>query len=549
MIQRRVLAGPVGPTLVHEAGRWAQDLGASFQLGDADRYRLEVCVEELTTNLVKYGHAPAGGAPMAVTADVGEQLLCLEIVDGCAPFDPLNYDPAPIPDTLDELQVGGRGVQLIRALSDDIAYEHRDGHNRLTLTFALKEPAQSPPRPDSLGGVAMFRDVPETMLDHGLGALTIRETADDELLLERGQANDSVLVVLEGTLRVYLDRPEGDDFIEVGTGQCVGEMSVIDDKPVSAFVVAPKGSRLLVIDADTFLHRVLAIPRVARNLLTAQDERMRSSNNQAIERMRQLMAVEQARREMDLARDIQASMLPKEPLFTDEPRVNGDGRMLPAREVGGDFYDVFFLDSRHLLFVVADVCGKGLPAALFMVRAISALRAQPRQQTPPEGYLQDLVASLNDQLCDHNDAGQYFTAFFGVLDVETYHLRYLIAGHNPPLVALGHAPFEYLRDPINPPVGMISGLRYKAAELQLEPGSRLVVYTDGVTEAEAVDGDMLGEDRLLARCLALPDAGSAKLVDAVFTQVQSFATGAKQSDDITVLAIGCVSGGDSLSHD
>ncbi len=123
--------------------------------------------------------------------------------------------------------------------------------------------------------------------------------------------------------------------------------------------------------------------------------------------------------------------------------------------------------------------------------------------------------------------------------MDAYHLRYLLAGHNPPLVSVGSAPFSYLTEPINPPVGMVPGFRYTSAELQLSPESRLVVYTDGVTEAESVSGDMLGEERLIARCLALPTAGAPELVHEVFAEVETFAAGAKQSDDITVLAIDC----------
>ncbi len=311
---------------------------------------------------------------------------------------------------------------------------------------------------------------------------------------------------------------------------------------MSAYVRALPGTRLLVVDEDAFLNRVIAIPRVARNLMSAQAERMRRSDKLTIARMRQLMQMEQARREMDFARDIQASLLPPEPLFPGDARLDGVGRMRPAREVGGDFYDVFFLDERHLLVMIADVCGKGLPAALYMVRAIAALRAQPRQSAPAEDHLEKLMASLNDQMCEHNSARQFLTAFCGLLDLETYRLQFVNAGHNPPLVSIGDAPFDYLREPINPPLGMVTGLQYRSGEVQLAPGSRIVMYTDGVTEAENPDSDMLEEERLLARVHAEGDASASTLVDSVFAEVEAFAAGAAQSDDITVLAITCGEG-------
>jgi len=302
-------------------------------------------------------------------------------------------------------------------------------------------------------------------------------------------------------------------------------------------VRALAGTRLIVIDADTFLNRVIAIPRVARNLMSAQAERMRRSDKLTIKRMRELMAAEQARREMDFARGIQASLLPAEPLFADDARLDCVGRMRPAREVGGDFYDLFFLDDRHLLFVVADVCGKGLPAALFMVRAMAALRAEQGGWNRPASHAEQVTARLNQQLCAHNDARQFLTAFCGILDLETLTLHYVNAGHNAPLLALGEAPFAYLTEPINPIVGMVEALDYRSGEVQLKPHSVLLLYTDGVTEAEDHAVNILGEDRLLARVNAATTRAAGDLVEAVFEEVNEFVGGAPQSDDITVLAI------------
>ena len=538
MIHRRTLRGLMGPNLVSSVSRWGQDLGSEFALDDADRYRIDLCLEELVTNLVKYGGESGSGTVVELAVEVDGRQLRLTQVDRGAPFDPLEFTPVEIPGELAELQVGGRGIQLLREFSDGGRYEHRDGCNRLTLTFDLAQSARPPRRVEGIDRVAIFRDVPEGLVDGAIGDPTVWEVADDLQLLGRGDVNDSVLVLLSGEMRIFLDRPDGTEFISVAPGECVGEMSVIDDQPVSAYVQARAGARLLVIDSATFLERVIAIPRVSRNLISAQAERMRRSDALTVERMRKLMAMEQAQREMDFARDIQASLLPAEPLFADEPRVDCVGRMRPAREVGGDFYDVFFLDDRHLLFIVADVCGKGLPAALFMVRAIAALRAQPRQQAPTDGHVSKLMANLNEQLCEHNAALQYLTAFCGLLDLETYQFSYINAGHNPPLLSVGGAPFDYLREPVNPPIGMVPGLTYRTGAAQLEPGSRLLVYTDGVTEAEDVTQDMLGEDRLLARVRSMPRATSQDLVDAVFAEVDGFAGDAQQSDDITVLSIG-----------
>jgi len=249
------------------------------------------------------------------------------------------------------------------------------------------------------------------------------------------------------------------------------------------------------------------------------------------------MEMEQAQRELQYARSIQEGLLPQEPLFAHEQRMQCVGRMRTAREVGGDFYDVFFLDTDHVFFVIADVCGKGLPAALFMVRAIAILRAQSGYDRQFTDYAARLIARLNQQLCDYNDARQFLTAFCGIVDLETRTLRYVNAGHNPPALAMGGQAFEYLEEPINPIVGMFDGLSYRVGEVVLAPGSALLLYTDGVTEAEDKNKAMLGDEPFLAVLNAASSRAAGDLVDTVFSAVSRFAGDAPQSDDITVLAL------------
>jgi len=475
---------------------------------------------------------------------IDAECIRLAHVDPCAAFDPLSVKPPPMALSIEELQVGGQGIHLLRSFSDACAYARCDDRNRVELVFNLtrsidleKGSAQPPGSLDLILGAKIFEGVPCAALETVLEPLTIKDIAGEMVLLKPGDANHSVLMVLRGELRIFLDRPGQGDFIEAGVGESVGEMSVIDAQPVSAYVVALKGSRLLVIDDDTFLNRLMAIPRVSRNLMSAMSERMRRSDRLTIQRTRKLMEMEQARRELQYARTIQESQLPREPLFADDARLDCVGRMCAAREVGGDFYDVFLLDARHLFFVVADVCGKGLPAALFMVRAIAVLRARSRHQGQTEGYIESLVASLNEDLCAYNSAQQFLTAFCGVLDLETNTLRYVNAGHNPPVIAGVDGSFCYLDGPINPLVGMIPGLSFRAGEVEVRPGGALVLYTDGVTEAENGLGGMLGEDRLLACLAASTDATAAEMVDALFDDIRQFAASAEQSDDITVLVI------------
>lgn len=580
MITRwRSLKGPLGQALVGDAGRWLRSLADEFVISAGDLYRIDLCLEELIFNVANYSAAEYAGQPVELSVQIEGQRLAFVLTDPAAPFDPFSV-PEPVKAaTLEEMQIGGQGIHLVREFSNAYRYDRIDGKNRVELIFNLDESLDDSSRnvkvprktdrrcnplppvfPLVIDGVIInkdrrvqedrralgflswaqiFHNVPYAAAEKLIERLMVQDIAGEMLLMKPGDENDVVLVVLQGCLKVYLNQPGSGDFISIGPGGCVGEMSVIDKQPVSAYVVADPGTRLLVIDCTTFLDEFMAIPGVPRNLLSALSDRMRRSNEQIIKRMRQEIELEFVQRELDFAHSIQEGLLPKEPLFPDDPRLDCAGKMATAREVGGDFYDIFFLDEHHVFFVIADVCGKGLPAAMFMVRSIAALRAQSGDDGLSEDYASRLMARLNQQLCGYNEAQQFLTAFCGILNLDSLTVQYVNAGHNAPVLAIGNGPFHYLEEPINPFVGMVEGLAYRAGEVQLEPGSVLLLYTDGVTEAENKEGNMLGDDCLLAQMNAVSDRTSTHLVETVFANVRDFANGAKQSDDITVLAIRC----------
>lgn len=542
MNRQRLLSGPLNAALIEATSRWLQSLGAEFGFSQDDLYRIEVCFEELVANVVNHSDPEHAGQRVDLHALIEPRRAVFTLSDPAGPFDPLQREAPAVAGSIDEMQIGGQGIPLVRELSEAQRYARHDGRNVVELAFELAQDARvadAGPAPAHVGAVEIFQGVSDAAIDALIAPLAIQQVAGEVLLLEPGAPNEAVRIVLQGRLRVYLDRPLEGDFMAIGAGACVGEMSLIDDRPVSAYVVAEAGTRLLVVDAATFLERLMAIPRVSRNLISTLSNRMRRNDQLAIQRMRKVLELEQAQRELQYARAIQASLLPQEPLFPDEPRLDCTGRMCTAREVGGDFYDIFPLDARHVFFVMADVCGKGLPAALFMVRAIAALRAQSAHAGCMPDHASRVVGELNEQLCTHNDAQQFLTAFCGILDLDTLTLSYVNAGHNPPLLAVEGGPFEYLAEPINPIVGMIEGLAYRAGEVRLGAGGMLLLYTDGVTEAENAQVDMLGEERLKARLNALRARRARDLVDAVFNEVQTFVGDAPQSDDITVLAIRC----------
>ena len=240
---------------------------------------------------------------------------------------------------------------------------------------------------------------------------------------------------------------------------------------------------------------------------------------------------ERERAELDIARQIQLGAVPREFSAQAARGVTVEGLLRPAREVGGDFYDVFELDADRTACLVGDVSGKGVPAALFMMRAAGVIRSAMQAET-------DLGAALtaaNAALCERNDALLFVTAFACVIDRAAGELRYANAGHNPPSVRrAGERAFLGCRPGLV--LGAMDGMRYVEGSLPFMPGDELLVYTDGVTEAAGVQGALFGEARL-GEVLSRRDAqgAGALMGPAIVSRIDAFAGAAPQADDITLV--------------
>ncbi len=241
---------------------------------------------------------------------------------------------------------------------------------------------------------------------------------------------------------------------------------------------------------------------------------------------------EQTERELKMATDIQLSALPNVfPPFPDETSFDIYASMKTAREVGGDFYDFYFTGPKTVAFLVADVSGKGVPAAMFMMRAKTLLKSAAQTGKP----LADVVAETNDALCEGNEANMFVTAWVGQLDIETGRVTYVNAGHNPPVVRRGGA-VAYLRGTPGLVLGAMAGVPYRSGELQLAPGDAIYLYTDGITEQPNASGELFGEARLLDLLKAVPSS-QKDLLDGVLASVAAYAGAVEQADDCTQLAL------------
>lgn len=381
---------------------------------------------------------------------------------------------------------------------------------------------------------SLFQDVPQQRVATILAQCEVRELGRGDTILTPGEPNEYLYLLLDGELRVHLDAAGSATSFGVAPGECVGDLSLIDGAPASAFVLAAERSHVLAIHGDVFWSEFTAVPALARNLLRMVVRRLRDRAETILHSQRQQLRFEALQKELDAARDIQASMLPGvSPLCAAHPTLDLHALMDPARDVGGDFYDALALDGRRVLLAVGDVSGKGMPAALFMVRTLTVLRMAALRGGADDG----LLARVNALLCANNPNAMFTTAFAAVLDAESGVLTYFNGGHPPPLLSRAGGAFEFVPVPRGLVVGVMEGVPYEATTLQLQPGDRLVAYSDGVTEAESAGGEMFGDDRLRAVLDQCGRDDAAGLVEAGREAVRRFAVDAPQSDDITLLAL------------
>lgn len=205
--------------------------------------------------------------------------------------------------------------------------------------------------------------------------------------------------------------------------------------------------------------------------------------------------------------------------------------MIAAKEVGGDFYDFYKIDDKTVAFLIADVSGKGIPAAMFMMTAKTIIKDLAENGIP----VNEIFTKANEKLCENNESGMFVTAWMGILDIETGKLTYANAGHNPPLLLRACGEFEYLKSRAGFVFAGMEGVRYRVNELILSAEDRIFLYTDGVTEATDSNNELYGEDRLLATINSNKNVGAVELLPIIKADIDAFVGEAPQFDDITML--------------
>lgn len=319
-------------------------------------------------------------------------------------------------------------------------------------------------------------------------------------------------------------------------------MRIVAARDKLAFIVSFAGGVDLLsiapfyfVGLDTRYLRVLRILRVLRVLKLQRRVLERTVTERTRELAERNLALMQAQKqitaELDIARALQIAILPS--IFPARAGCDGAARMIPATTLGGDFYDFIELPDKRIGLVMADVSGKGVPAAFFMAVARTNLRELASHHLDPG----DCLTCTNEILCTQNPMDLFVTVFYCVFDPATGELRYANGGHNPPCVRRAEGAIEVLNAAGGLVLGAMPGIQYPNHTVQLRRGDRLVLYTDGITEAFNPADEPYGMPRLVAEIEAYGDGAAAGLVERICRSVADFAGSAAQSDDITLAVL------------
>ncbi|HTQ33988.1 MAG TPA: SpoIIE family protein phosphatase [Stellaceae bacterium] len=421
-----------------------------------------------------------------------------------------------------------------------------------------------------LAPLPIFARLDATSLSAVAARCVFLNFAAGTILMEEGRVSTFADVILAGEVDVFVETRAGQVHVAtVGPPHLVGELGAIAATPRSATVVAKSPLSVLRVERDSLMELTAEHPGIGVAIIAELGQRLYGMNRSLAyltyaanalgrdeydpEMLQELLRqpgelahfarafanmaaeLEEKRRrrdEMQAAAVIQNSILPR-PLSREGALAAIDlhAEMHPAREIGGDFYDFFLLDNDHLAVTVADVSGKGIPAALFMAISRTVLRSGERGDDMAED-----MENANRLLTTENATAMFVTAFHGVLDLDSGVMRYCNAGHNPPYVLRAAGGHETLKA-TGIPFGVDEGMPHRVVETRLLPGDTLFLYSDGITEAFNPAGEEFGTARLEAVLVDASGKAAAALVADVLAATAAFAVGAEQSDDITALAL------------
>lgn len=410
---------------------------------------------------------------------------------------------------------------------------------------------------DLLAQVPLFHNLPPAELERLAGELRVVALPAGAILFREGEAGDSFYVVLEGRLEIVQALDTRDERILAlrGPGEFVGEMSLLNPEGArTAAVRAETPARLWQMTAEAFESLIRRRPRLAYDVARVLSERMTAAQRAAIEDLQeknrqlrrayreleaaqaQIVEKERLERELEVAREIQMSVLPR--ALPQLPGFALGAHIVPARAVGGDFYDFIPLDEHRLGIVVGDVAGKGVPAALFMTQTQALLHAAALPGASPA----EALRQVNAHLLSRGGAALFITVLYGVLDARSGEFAYARAGHELPLLVPPDGEARAMPLGSGQPLGLWSELLLDEQVVALPPGGGLLLYSDGLTDAHNAAGERFGGERVLARLAALAGQPAGALCEVLWHDVVEYRGDEPAYDDVTLVAVSRKSG-------
>ena len=400
--------------------------------------------------------------------------------------------------------------------------------------------------------IPLFRDIPVSEMSGIVNALPLETYEAGSYLFRDGDRGDNLYVVQEGSLEVVLAADTPDEMLLkiCGPGEYVGEMGLIlPDGKRTATVRAKTPTRAWIMSSARFNSMLQRWPVIAYAMVSTLSERLDATNNSsfrdlteknhALQRayddlkaaQEQLIEKEKLERELKVAADMQLSILPD--VLPSATGFDFGARILPARRVGGDFYDVFTLAAGRTGVVIGDVADKGVPAALFMARAHALIMAEADSRTSPA----DVMRSVNGHITRLQKSAQFVTALYGIVDSEAATFSYARAGHEPPVILGPGGTVERVAYGAGMSLGLWDEITLDEQIVKLQMGSTLVLFTDGMTDCRDPHGVAFGLERIKATLAGLAGLSAQHVCDRLFDTLMEFQNGSNQDDDVTLVAI------------
>jgi serine phosphatase RsbU (regulator of sigma subunit) len=403
-----------------------------------------------------------------------------------------------------------------------------------------------------LSKIPLFADLPVHELDGILSALDVKELADREILFREGDEGGHFYIVMKGILEVLMAVGQTEEMLlnVLREGEYLGEMSLIMPGGHRTASVRARGDcTLLSMSRTQFLELTTKHPELSISMVRVLSQRLDATNTQTFrdlsEKNRQLQTAfdelkdaqsqliekERLERELQVAAEIQLSILPDE-----LPQLDDFGfgaRILPARQVGGDFYDVFLLKDGQVGVVIGDVADKGVPSALFMARAHALIMAEADIGLTAG----EVLRVVNKHITRLQKSTQFVTVLYGILNLETRVFNFARAGHEPPLLLNADGTVERLSHKPGMALGLWDTITLDEATVTLPPGSTLLLFTDGMTDCRDPKGEPFGLERIKTTLGNLLNVDAQIGCDNLLATLLKFQDGSKQDDDVTLVTI------------